>query len=345
MTLATIEELLPALSRLADTATEYARSAKADNTLRAYASDLRHFAEFCSSHGVEVLPASPQTVALYFTYLASLPSVPKHPGNPESGLAPASVSTICRRMVAIAQAHKKAGLPNPVSDPHVREIIQGIKRSRGTVQHKKTALTAEHLPNVLLGLDTSTLKGKRDKALLLLTFFCAARRSEIVALNIKDLRFEKSGLVVVIRRSKTDQEGAGREIGVPYVAHEGLCAVRAVLAWMEAIPGYLPHEPLFRSFAMVGKGQVAPLTEKRLRPADISRLVKLVCKRAGIKGDFGAHSLRAGFITTAASTPGVTEQSIQAVSGHRSVMILRGYVRRANVFQDAPASAMFGLVQ
>jgi integrase len=245
-------------------------------------------------------------------------------------------------MVSIAQSHKKALLANPVADPHVTEIVQGIARSLGTAQRKKTALTADHLPSVILTMDTTTIKGKRNKAIVLLTFFCAARRSEIAALDIKDLRFEKSGLVVMIRRSKTDQTGQGREIGVPYVANKGLCAVRAVEDWLAAIPGYLPVEPLFRTLALAGKGKVQSLSDRRIDPEDINRIVKMVTKKAGLVGDFGAHSLRAGFITTAASTKNVTEQSIQAVSGHRSVMILRGYVRRANVFQDAPASAMFG---
>jgi integrase len=345
--LVVLEQSLLVLSSLADTATGYARDAKSKNTQRSYASDLRDFASFCRTHGLETaggnaLPATPQTVALYLTHLASAPSVPRHPRNPQSELVRASVATINRRMVAIAQAHKKALYANPVADPHVREIVQGIKRSLGTAQRKKTALTADHLPNVLLTMDTTTIKGKRDKAILLLTFFCAARRSEIAALNIRDLRFEKSGLVVTIRRSKTDQTGEGREIGVPLVAHQGLCAVRAVQAWLDVIPGSLPNEPLFRTFGLTGKGKVAPLTDRRIDPADVGLLVKRVTKQAGIVGDFGAHSLRAGFITSAASTPGVTEQSIQAVSGHRSVLILRGYVRRANVFQDAPASAMFG---
>ena len=332
--LVALEESLLALSNLADAATEYARGAKSKNTRRAYASDLRDFDAFCRAHGVDSLPATPQTVALYLTHLAS-------------GVPASSVATIRRRMVSIAQAHKKALLggvtpPNPVADPHVREIVQGITRSLGTAQRKKTALTADHLPSVILTMDTTTIKGKRNKAIVLLTFFCAARRSEIAALDIKDLRFEKSGLVVVIRKSKTDQTGQGREIGVPYVANKGLCAVRAVEEWLSAIPGYLPCDPVFRTLALAGKGKVQSLTDRRIDPEDINRIVKMVTKKAGIKGDFGAHSLRAGFITTAASTPGVTESSIMGVSGHRSVMILRGYVRRANVFQDAPASAMFG---
>jgi integrase len=275
------------------------------------------------ANGFEAFPASAQTVALYVTELA----------------ATRTVSTIRRRVVSIAQAHKNAEHKNPVADPHVREILKGIANWKGTAQRKKTALTGDHLHDVLLTLDTETLAGKRNKALLLLTFACAARRSEIAALNVEDLRFEKSGLVVTLCKSKTDQEGAGREIGVPFVANEGLCAVRAVKAWIEA--SKIKSGALFRTFGLAGYGLERKLTKNRLAGNDIARLVKRVTGNAGISGDFAAHSLRAGFITTAASTKGVSEVDIARVSGHRSVTILRGYVRRANVFTDAPLAAMF----
>ena len=142
--------------------------------------------------------------------------------------------------------------------------------------------------------------------------------------------------MVTIRRSKTDQTGAGREIGVPRIADRELCATSAVSAWIAASGISTTDGPLFRSIDRHGN------VKDRISPYDIARLVQRVTKAAGIDGDFAAHSLRAGFITSAASTKGVSEVDIQAVSGHRSITILRGYVRRANVFVDAPATAMFG---
>jgi integrase len=318
---------LQTIESIIERAEEFARNARASNTSRAYASDLRDFAAFCSHHGLVAFPATPQTVALYLADLS----------------ASKTVATLQRRMVAIAQLHKNAGLANPVADPHVRAIVQGIRRSKGTGQRKKAALTSEHLTKAILtsdAIDASTLMGKRDKAILLLTFAMAGRRSEIAALNVEDLRYDAKGLVVIIRRSKTDQTGEGVEIGVPMVKHEGLCAVRAVAAWLEA--SGIKDGPLFRSFGRAGRGQEQPLTEKRIEGQAIARLIKRVCGKAGIDGDFSAHSLRAGFITQAASTKGVSEVDIQRVSRHRSVAVLRGYVRRANVFEDAPLSAMLG---
>jgi hypothetical protein len=133
---------LPAIPELVDQAKEYARASKASETRHGYANDLKSFKGFCDAQGVESLPASPQTVALYLTYLAKTKAV----------------ATIGRHMVAIAQAHKQAGLVNPVADPHVRSIVQGIRRTKGTAQRRKTPITGELLRDVLLTLNTSTLK-------------------------------------------------------------------------------------------------------------------------------------------------------------------------------------------
>jgi integrase len=305
------------LTEIADQAEGFAHASKSKATRRAYAADLRDFTGFCYQHGVEVFPASPQTVALYLTQLA----------------ATKAVATIARRMVAIARAHKDAGHANPVADPHVRSIVQGIRRTKSTKQRKKDPLTGDRLREALASIDGSTLKGKRDRAMFLLAWFTAARRSEIAALDLADLRFERSGLVVTIRRSKTDQTGDGREIGVPHIQDADLCPVRAVQAWIGA--SEIESGALFRSFSINGK-----LTENRITPQDVARLVQRIVGKAGIDGDFAAHSLRAGYITTAASTKGVSEVDIQRVSGHRSVNILRGYVRRATVFDGSPTSAM-----
>jgi integrase len=343
MDLVTVEpkKTAVALASILERAKEYAHAAKAPETRRGYASDLRSFLAFYEAHGLgSALPASPPTVALYFAHLA------------EDGKA---VATIRRHAVSIAVAHTIAGLPSPVADPHVRAILRGITRTKGTAQRKKTALTADLLRDALRAIDEGdftggirggstagglTLMDMRDRAILLLTFAIAGRRSEVAALNVEDLRFEPSGLVVTIRRAKTDQSGAGREIGVPFVADRERCAVRAVKAWLTA--SRITSGALFRTFAIAGRGRPRLMTGNRISGRDVARLVQRVTRKAHLTGDFAAHSLRAGFITTAASTKGVSEVDIQRVSGHHSVTILRGYVRRANVFDDAPLAVMFG---
>jgi integrase len=304
------------LAEAVDRARDFAKASKAAATRKAYASDLRDFAAYCQHIGTLALPADPAVVG---TYLATIS-------------ATKSVATIRRRMVAIAQAHKDAGAPNPVAQRDVQEVLAGIVRTKTAAQTRKDALTKDRLEETVKALGTG-LKGQRDRALLLLTFACALRRAEAAALDVADLRYDARGLVVTLRRSKTDQEGQGREIGVPFVANGRLCAATHVRTWLEVAA--IVDGPVFRTFNGGKK-----LTQNRIAPIDVARLVKRVTLAAGIEGDFAAHSLRAGFITSAAATKGVSEADIQRVSGHRSVAILRGYVRRANVFDEAPLTAI-----
>jgi integrase len=234
-------------------------------------------------------------------------------------------------MVAISQAHKSAGHASPTANQTVRDVVAGIARTKGVPPRRKDALDAGLLRDVVLSLQGNGLKPTRDRAIVLLGFAIAGRRSEIAALDIEDLRFDERGLVVTIRESKTDQEGIGVEIGVPFVAIEGLCATRAVQDWI-AKAG-LTSGALFRTFSMSGA-----LQANRIDGADVARLVAA----AGITGDFAGHSLRAGFVTSAAANPNVNEVDIMRVSRHRSVAILRGYVRRATVFDKAPLTSIFG---
>jgi integrase len=304
------------IAEAVDRARVFAAAAKSNSTRKAYASDLRDFDAYCERIGASPLPADPAVVA---TYLATISETK-------------SVATIRRRVVAIAQAHKAADLPNPVADRTVQAILSGISRTKSVVQTRKDALTLDRLEESVKGLDDG-LKGQRDRALLLLTFACALRRSEAAALDVADLKFSRRGLVVTIRRSKTDQEGEGREIGVPIIPNSRLCAATSVRKWLTA--ARITEGPVFRTFNGGGK-----LTANRIDGKDIARLVQRVTKAAGIDGDFAGHSLRAGFITSAAETKGVSEADIMRISGHRSVAILRGYVGRANVFDDAPLAAI-----
>lgn len=295
----------------------YARNARAPATRRAYESDVRDFDEYCSRYALESLPAAPQTVAIYLADLA----------------AKRKVSTVRRRVVAIAQQHTLLGHPTPTADPIVLEILKGIERTHGIAPHKKTALTAELLKDVLHRLGDS-LRDRRDRALLLLTFAGGFRRSEVAALDIADLRFEKRGAVVTLRRSKTDQVGVGREVAIPQLRTEAICPVHALRGWLDAAS--IVDGPIFRTFSMRGE-----LQTNRIDGRDVARLVQRLTGRARLEGDFAAHSLRAGFVTSGAER-GIAEASLQNVTGHRSATILRGYVRRATLFDDAPLPRIMG---
>jgi len=298
-------------------AEDFARNSRSKATRRAYKSDWADFEGWCARHHFDALPASPHTLTLYLSDQAD-----RH-----------KIATIRRRLVAISDAHRQRGLDTPTSHPVVRAVVRGIANVIGSAQSKKAALTDDLLRGALLEAGDG-LKAMRDRAILLLGFAAALRRSEIAALTIEDLRFEREGVVLRIRRSKTDQAGEGEEIGVPSVDVASLCPVRALRAWIDAAG--ISGGPVFRSFTMRGV-----LQARAIAGADVARLVQRVTRKAAIAGDFGAHSLRAGFVTSAARK-GVSEVAIQGVTRHRSVAILRGYVRRATVFEGAPLRSIFG---
>jgi len=170
-----------------------------------------------------------------------------------------------------------------------------------------------------------TLRGARDRAILLLGFGGAFRRSELSALNVDDLEEVDGGLRVHIRMSKTDQEASGAT--VPVIRGNGHCPRRAVAAWLEAAG--ISESPLFRRMAKGGKVMPEALT-----PHSIGQVVIAYAEKAELDpADFGGHSLRAGFLTSAAEN-GAGLFAMMDVSRHRSVESVRGYVRRASEFEN-----------
>lgn len=232
-----------------------------------------------------------------------------------------------RRVAAILDLHARAEVENP-STKLVREVLRGIAREKGVAPRKKAGLTVDALRAALRSVDAvGGLRGLRDRALLLVGFHGALRRSELAALDVEDLRFEPTGVVLSIRKSKTDQEGAGAEIGLPRHPDATIDPVCALEAWIAAAA--IIAGPVFRSFTMRGE-----LQANRIDGRDVARIVQRIAKDAHLEGDLGGHSLRAGFVTAAAKA-GVSIDRIAQVSRHKSVPILLGYIRRANVLEDA----------
>jgi integrase len=298
---------------------EYASLSAA--TLRAYATNWRDFEAWAMQRGLVSLPAAPETVGRYLADCA------------ERGRA---VATIRRRAAAVARAHIARALTDPCRSVHVRNVLAGIARKHGVAPKKKDALTLDRLQAVLLELDDA-LQDSRDRALILLGFAGAFRRSELAALNVDDLRWETRGLVVRLRRSKTDQEGQGREVGIPALDVSGLCPVRALRAWLDA--STITSGALFRTFGLRRGDAPQELTPNRIDARDVARILQRAVARAGVPGDFAAHSLRAGFITSAAAA-NISEIDIARISGHTSADVLRGYVRRATVLDAPPLAVM-----
>jgi site-specific recombinase XerD len=298
-------------------AREYVSHSKAESTLRAYRSDWNDFSTWCSISGLTSLPATPETVALYLASKADQ-------------LKP---STLGRRLAAISKAHQAAGHESPASMRHaaVSEVFKGIKRTKGTAQARKAPLLVAQLIRALATMRTD-LVGLRDRALLLIGFSGAFRRSELVALDVADVEVGEDGITVALRRSKTDQEGAGRKVGIPRGSSPETCPVRALRAWMDAAK--VAEGPLFRSVNR--HGQVGG----RLSAKHVAISVKQAAAAISLDAKaFAGHSLRAGLVTSAAIA-GRSDRSIMNTTGHRSVAMVQRYVRDASLFRDNAASGL-----
>jgi integrase len=297
-------------------AREFARHSKAENTLRGYRADWRDFCGWCESHALSPLPAAPETVTVYIAACAGR----------------LKVGTIQRRLNAIAEAHKATGLDSPTMAGIVRNTLKGIRRTLGAAARPKAPTLTDDIRAMVDAADAGLI-GARDRALILLGFAGAFRRSELVGLDIADCVFGKDGLTITLRRSKTDQDGAGRKIGIPYGSNPETCPVRTVQSWLEhagADPG-----PLFRSINRHGQ-----VFAGRLSGIDVARVVKKLAERAGLDATaYAGHSLRAGHATSAAIA-GASERSIMNQTGHRSVQMVRRYIRDGSLFRENSAGKL-----
>jgi integrase len=293
-----------------DMANEYVRESLAANTRKAHRYDLAHFEAWGGA-----IPATPELVAGYLAQHAGV----------------LAVATLVRRVASISKAHEARKLPNPCRAEIVRATLRGIKRRWGCAQHQARALVRDDLFLVLDGMGDG-LRETRDRALLLIGFAGGFRRSELVALDCADVETVRQGLIVTIRRSKTDQEGAGRKLGIPH-GRTRHCPVAALERWLE-ISG-IKTGAIFRP---VDKhGHVAP---GRLSGDALSVVLKERVAAAGYDPtDYSGHSLRAGFATSAAMA-GVASWRIRQQTGHSSDAMLGRYIRTSELFTDSAAAAL-----
>lgn len=302
---------------LPDEIQRYLACAQAENTKRAYRSDWRAFNGWCVVRDYRSLPADPGTVALYISKLA------------DDGF---KVSTIARRLVTIEQFHHNRELSSPVDTSLVQTVFKGIQRKIGTKPNSKRPILITDLQTILATLPNS-LAGLRDKALLLVGFAGAFRRSELVSIDVEDLQTVPEGFVVLIRRSKTDPNREGRKVGIPYGSSEDTCPVTALETWL-TIAG-LATGPVFRPV-----DRYDHLRDRRLSDRAVARIIKRSVARAGLKkSQFSGHSLRAGFATSAAMA-NVPERLIMKQTGHKSTKMVRRYIRDGQLFQQNAAETV-----
>ena len=242
-----------------------------------------------------------------------------------------SVATLERRLAALSKIHSSLGVENTARAELVRATMRGIRRSKGTAQRQVAPITKERLLAMTAICDHG-LRGARDRALLLVGFAGALRRSELVALNCKNVEFVPEGMVLTIERSKTDQEGRGRRVGIPYARGE-VCPVLALKEYL-TIAG-ISEGPVFRPMA-----STKCLAQARLTSTSVALAIKCRAKLAGLDPMmFSGHSLRSGFATAAAQA-GAETWAIMKQTGHRSEATVRRYIRDGELFSANSASGM-----
>ena len=306
------------LSRMADQATDFAAHSKASNTVKAYRSDWNDFTRWCGSHNLVALPASAETVAFYLSNLATTHKA----------------STLTRRVSAISQAHQIAGYETPTKSSKVRLVMAGIRRAKGTAADAKTPVMIDELKRMIARLPESLL-GTRDRALLLIGFTGGFRRSELIGLDRDAVAITRDGLVVTIRFSKSDQDGAGQKVGLPFGSNPATCPVRSFQDWLDA--SGIVEGPLFRPITRHGKMGCVRLSTKA-----VARIVKRYIKGIGLDAThFASHSLRSGLATSAAIA-GASEAAIMRQTRHRSLVTVRRYIRDGSLFREN-AAAVLGL--
>ena len=320
---------LPAhLEDLAEKARDYAKAASAENTRRAYGADWRHYQAWARRQALPALPPDPQVLGLYIAAQAS--------GTADPAGKPSAVSTIERRLSALAWNFAQRGQPMDRQDPHIATVLAGIRRTHGRPPIQKEAALPEHLIAMLATLGLGGLRALRDRALLLVGFAGALRRSEIVGLDRgRDQTPDGDGWVaildeglVVTLRGKT----GWREIEIGRGSSELTCPIVALETWLRF--ARIDHGPLFRRVTSKGKAVGAD----RLNDRHVARLVKRTALAAGVRPDltlgereekFAGHSLRAGL----ASSAEIDERFVQNQLGHASPEMTRLYQRRRDRFR------------
>ncbi len=348
----------PVVVRDIEAARRFAEAARSDATLRAYRSDWADFAAWCEGRGVTAMPASAETVTLYIASRAEAGPDDER-GRPTP---PLKVATLERRLAAISQAHKLAGVESPAlrSKEPLHSVWAGVTRTLGTAREKVApALTADVVAMAEFcdeavrlaeafpedAAPGTALRARRDKAMLLLGFAAALRRSELAAVRTEHLGFSPDGLRLLIPKSKSDQEGAGQIVGVAYGARPETCPVRTVRSYLAAASRELASQgrpsplsgPVFRSVDRWGRIGRTAITGRT-----VANVVKAHAEAAGLDPAlYAGHSLRAGFATSAARA-GKSDRAIKKQTRHKTDAMLAEYVREGRLF-DENASEGIGL--
>jgi len=277
------------------------KNAKAPNTLRAYQSDYKDFALFCVKNNFNTLPTEPKILALYLTHLSLT----------------CKFSTLKRRIASISVVHKMKGHYIDTKHPIIIENLLGIKRIKGSYQKAKKPILINDLKAIIDAINSQKIKKTRkirDKALILIGFAGAFRRSELVTIDHDDVEFVREGVKIFVKRSKTDQSGEGMTKAIPYFGNILYCPVEHLQEWILNKPNR--------------KDKVFPISDK-----SVALIIKKYAELAGLDPNgYAGHSLRSGFATSTAES-GAEERNIMEMTGHKTTQMVRRYIKVANLFK------------
>lgn len=298
---------------------------RAEATIRGYLSDWTQFSTWSNHRGIPI-PGSEMTtvilprmipVDLVKQYIEERAGELKH-------------ATILRHLSAIKWAHFENSLPSPTDYPDVKRKVSGLVRRHSYQPDRAKPL---FLADLRAGLpQVGATKGIRDRALMLLGWWAALRRSELVAIDKAHLSDHPEGLLLTIPKSKTDQTGEGRQVALHYREDPEICPVRNLRAWLELVDG---PGAVFRYVDRWGN-----VGANRLSGQSVSLIVKGACQRIGLDPrDYSAHSLRSGFVSEC-DRRHIPSAAVRAVTRHTTDAMLNVYERPGRLFSDS-AGAFF----
>lgn len=304
-------------------AKQYAVQSHAEGTLKAYRSAWNAYSAWCEAHSIEALSADPEKIAIYATYLAHR----------------LSLSSIKVHLAAIVRAHRAAGKQLDLKHPSLHPVLEGIARKKGRRPSRQATPALPDALKRMVDSQPNTPPGKRNRAMLLIGFGAAMRRSELTALTVEDVEFHRGrGVMVHIRRSKTDQYSEGGSVAIALAADPVLCATSALKDWLSVYKPESPSSPLFCAI-LPNQGP----TNERLHDRTVARIIKEAAVAAGLPdpASYSGHSLRAGLLT-AASEEGVELPDAMRQSRHKSVQVAIGYMRPASLWKNNATDRIWG---
>ncbi|QJD81526.1 tyrosine-type recombinase/integrase [Spirosoma rhododendri] len=282
------------------------------NSQRAFTTDIRQYSDWCEHNSYPLTPLSAVALVEYVTFLGRT----------------RSFFTIQRHLASLAKLHRQHNVPSPTTDEQFKVFMKGVKLKKTARQKQAPDFSVKQLRQAIDSLP-HTPTGIRNRAILLLGFTGAFRRSELASLDVNHLLIDDAGLVIRLHRSKTNQFGEIEEKAVAYANEPEYCPIGALQQWLAVIDR--EQGPLF---VRIRKGE--RVTQARLSDEWVNVLVQ-----QQLGESFTAHSLRASFVTVAKAN-GADDLEVMNQTKHRTTTMIQRYDRRRNI-RKHNASGKLGL--